>query len=84
MVNDYFREKPGDPEWEKLEDMKTPFLLNFCQCKLSLGEFYPVIEHASTVLKREPGRYIMIETIKNSEYDQEIPQTKTADKPLAL
>ena len=52
------REKPGDPEWHTLEDKKIPFLLNFCQCKLSLGEYYPVIEHTTTVLKREPGWYL--------------------------
>lgn len=48
------REKPGDEEWEKLEDMKTPLLLNFSQCKLALKDYYPVIEHTSTVLKRDP------------------------------
>ncbi|WAR03984.1 AIP-like protein [Mya arenaria] len=47
------KEKPGDPEWQELEDQKTPFLLNFAQCKLSLGDFYPVIEHTTTVLKRD-------------------------------
>lgn len=51
----YFREKPGDPEWNVLEDRKIPFLLNFSQCKLLLNDFYPVIEHTSTVLKRDPG-----------------------------
>ena len=37
--------------------MKVPFLLNYAQCKLFLKDYYPVIEHASTVLKRDPGRY---------------------------
>ncbi|XP_061198185.1 AH receptor-interacting protein-like [Saccostrea echinata] len=48
------KEKPEEPEWNSLEDMKTPFLLNYAQCKLFLKDFYPVIEHTSTVLKREP------------------------------
>ena len=59
------REKPGDDEWHKLEDMKTPFLLNFSQCKLSLGEYYPVIEHTTTVLKREPGTNLTSAPIKS-------------------
>ena len=53
----FFREKPGEPEWKSLEDMKVPFLLNYAQCKLFRKDYYPVIEHASTVLKRDPGRY---------------------------
>ncbi|XP_069135349.1 AH receptor-interacting protein-like [Argopecten irradians] len=48
------KEKPGDKEWAVLEDMKTPFLLNFSQCKLLLNDFYPVIEHTTTVLSRDP------------------------------
>lgn len=50
-----YREKPGDPEWEVLEDQKQPFLLNFSQCKLCLKDYYPVIEHTTTVLKRDKG-----------------------------
>ncbi|XP_045172004.2 AH receptor-interacting protein-like [Mercenaria mercenaria] len=48
------KEKPGDPDWHVLEDMKIPLLLNFSQCKLLLKEYYIVIEHTSTVLKRDP------------------------------
>ncbi|XP_021361428.1 AH receptor-interacting protein-like isoform X2 [Mizuhopecten yessoensis] len=48
------KEKPGEKEWDELEDKKTPFLLNFAQCKLLLNEFYPVIEHTTTVLARDP------------------------------
>jgi hypothetical protein len=59
MYNFYiFREKPGEPEWNNLEDMKIPFLLNYAQCKLFLHDYYPVIEHTSTVLKRDPGMSI--------------------------
>ncbi len=38
-----------------LRETKIPLLLNFSQCKLSLQEFYPVIEHCSEVLEAEPG-----------------------------
>ncbi|XP_046351533.1 AH receptor-interacting protein-like [Haliotis rufescens] len=48
------KEKPGDEEWEELDKMKLPFLLNFSQCKLLEHDYYPVIEHTTTVLKREP------------------------------
>ncbi|KAK6190226.1 hypothetical protein SNE40_002145 [Patella caerulea] len=48
------KEKPGDVEWEKLEDMKIPYLLNYAQCQLLKGEYYPVIEHTTSVLKRDP------------------------------
>ncbi|EDO41295.1 predicted protein [Nematostella vectensis] len=47
------REKPGDEEWVKLDQMKIPFLLNFSQCKLLLGEYYEVIKHTSTVLEKD-------------------------------
>ena len=49
------REKPGDEEFVKYDQMKVPFLLNFAQCQLLLNEFYPAIEHTSEVLKRDPG-----------------------------
>lgn len=48
------KEKPGDPSWHELEDKKSPLLLNFAQCKLVLQDYYPVIEHTTTALKREP------------------------------
>jgi AH receptor-interacting protein len=47
------REKPGDDEWVQLDHMKIPFLLNFAQCKLLLGEYYEVIKHTSTVLEKD-------------------------------
>jgi len=49
------REKPGDEEFVRYDQMKVPFLLNFAQCQLLLSEFYPAIEHTSEVLKRDPG-----------------------------
>ncbi|UYV62180.1 AIPL1 [Cordylochernes scorpioides] len=48
------REKPGEEEWQELEDKKVPLLLNYSQCKLLQGEYYAAIEHASTVLKSQP------------------------------
>ncbi|CAL1684289.1 unnamed protein product [Lasius platythorax] len=47
-------EKPNDEEWLSLNQMKTPLLLNYAQCKLLNKEYYSVIEHCSTVLKTEP------------------------------
>ncbi|XP_049851751.1 AH receptor-interacting protein [Schistocerca gregaria] len=48
-------EKPGDEEWNELNKMKIPLLLNYSQCKLYKREYYQVIEHCSTVLKDDPG-----------------------------
>lgn len=48
------REKPGESEHAELLDLKIPLLLNFSQCKLSLGDFYPVIEHCGEVLNHDP------------------------------
>jgi len=48
------KEKPGDEEWLRLEKMKIPFLLNYAQCKLLECDYYPVIEHTTTVLRLEP------------------------------
>lgn len=44
-------EKPNDAEWLALNKLKAPLLLNYAQCKLLKKEFYPVIEHCTTVLK---------------------------------
>ena len=48
------REKPGDEDWIRLDAMKVPFLLNYSQCQLLLGNYYEVIEQCSQVLQREP------------------------------
>ncbi|XP_046980584.1 aryl-hydrocarbon-interacting protein-like 1 isoform X2 [Schistocerca americana] len=48
-------EKPGDEEWNELNKMKIPLLLNYSQCKLYKREYYQVIEHCSTVLKDDPA-----------------------------
>ena len=44
------REKPRDEAWNELTQRKLPFLLNYAQCKLLLGEYYEVIRHTTTVL----------------------------------
>ena len=49
------REKPGEEEWTELLDLKIPLLLNLAQCRLSLGDFYPVIEHCDEVIKHQPN-----------------------------
>ena len=46
-------EKPGDTPWLNLDRMKIPFLLNYAQCKLFLGDYYEVIEHTTTVLEKD-------------------------------
>jgi len=48
------REKPGEPEWDELLQLKIPLLLNLAQCRLSLQDFYPVIEHCTEVLDNQP------------------------------
>jgi len=54
------REKPGDEDFVKLDEMKIPFLLNFAQCQLLLSDYYPAIEHTTEVLKRDPGSLLEI------------------------
>ncbi len=53
------REKPHDEEWLELREQKVPLLLNFSQCKLLAGDFYPVIEYCSEVLEIDPGTIIL-------------------------
>jgi len=49
------KEKPGDEEWTDLADRKIPFLLNYSQCQLLLGNYYDAIEQCSQVLLRDPS-----------------------------
>ena len=49
------REKPGEEEWTELLNLKIPLLLNLAQCRLSLGDYYPVIEHCTEVLDKQPN-----------------------------
>lgn len=59
----FSREKPHDKEWDELDKTKIPILLNYCQCKLLEKEYYSVIEHCTTVLKSEPGKFIKVFTL---------------------
>lgn len=47
------KEKPGDSDWCKLDELKKPFLLNMAQVKLNQGEFYECIKLTDEVLKRD-------------------------------
>ncbi|EFX72952.1 hypothetical protein DAPPUDRAFT_325741 [Daphnia pulex] len=49
------KEKPGEQEWQALADMKIPFLLNYSQCQLLMGNYYEVIEQCSQVLIQQPN-----------------------------
>lgn len=49
------REKPNDVDWCALDIQRRPLLLNFIQCKLKLGDYYPAIEHATTLLSTDPS-----------------------------
>lgn len=51
------KEKPNDDEWNKLQKLKVPLLLNFSQCKLYEEDYYAVIEHCTSVLKIEEGMF---------------------------
>lgn len=48
------KERPGDPEFTRLEESKVPFLLNLAQVKLNQGQYYDCIKHTDEVLKRDP------------------------------
>ena len=47
------KEKHGDEEWTRLDNMKIPLLLNLAQCKYQLNEFYECITFATEVIKRD-------------------------------
>ncbi|XP_076879034.1 LOW QUALITY PROTEIN: aryl-hydrocarbon-interacting protein-like 1 [Brachyhypopomus gauderio] len=46
------REMPGDQDYINLSKLVIPLVLNYCQCKLELGEFYEVIEHTSELIDK--------------------------------
>lgn len=48
------KEKPGDVDFLRLENMKVPFLLNLAQVKLNQGEYYDCIKCTDEVLKKDP------------------------------
>nr|CAG4647221.1 EOG090X09NR [Megafenestra aurita] len=49
------KEKPGEEEWIALNETKIPFLLNYSQCQLLLGNYYDVIEQCTQVLIHQPN-----------------------------
>ncbi|KAI5625201.1 AH receptor-interacting protein [Silurus asotus] len=52
LKNLQMKEQPGDEPWIKLDLMITPLLLNYCQCKLILGQYYEVLDHCSSLLNK--------------------------------
>ncbi|TUM96408.1 AH receptor-interacting protein [Bagarius yarrelli] len=52
LKNLQMKEQPGSEPWIKLDLMITPLMLNFCQCKLMLGQYYEVLEHCSSILNK--------------------------------
>ncbi|XP_023686500.1 AH receptor-interacting protein [Paramormyrops kingsleyae] len=50
LKNMQMKERPGDDGWIRLDHMITPLLLNYCQCKLKLGQYYEVLDHCSSIL----------------------------------
>ena len=48
------KEKPQSEDWNKIECIKVPFLLNYAQCQLISGDYAEVIRHTSKVLEFEP------------------------------
>lgn len=49
------KEQPNSEEWNKIEDLKVPLLLNYSQVKLNQEEFVEALRHLNTVLKQDPA-----------------------------
>lgn len=49
------KEKPHSEEWNQLESMKVPFLLNYSQCQLLLQDYAEVIRQTTKVLEFDPN-----------------------------
>ncbi|CAJ0955475.1 unnamed protein product, partial [Mesorhabditis belari] len=47
------REKPGDPEWEALDQKNIALYLNLSQCYLSTGNYYEAIGTSDEALSRD-------------------------------
>ncbi|XP_030644204.1 AH receptor-interacting protein [Chanos chanos] len=52
LKNLQMKERPGDENWIKLDQMITPLLLNYCQCKLIQGQYYEVLDHCSSLINK--------------------------------
>lgn len=56
LENLVLHEKPNSPEFIELDNLRIPFLLNYAQCKLLMGEYYQAIEHTSTVIVKDDSK----------------------------
>lgn len=45
------KEKPQSDTWNKIAEQKVPFLCNYAQCMLLMGDFAEVIRHTTSVLE---------------------------------
>ncbi|XP_030041819.1 AH receptor-interacting protein [Microcaecilia unicolor] len=52
LKNLQMKEQPGSPDWIQLDMKITPLLLNYCQCKLLLEDYYEVLEHCNSILNK--------------------------------
>ncbi|XP_029430993.1 AH receptor-interacting protein [Rhinatrema bivittatum] len=52
LKNLQMKEQPGSPDWIQLDLKITPLLLNYCQCKLLLEDYYEVLEHTNSILNK--------------------------------
>ncbi|PNI93426.1 AIP isoform 3, partial [Pan troglodytes] len=57
LKNLQMKEQPGSPEWIQLDQQITPLLLNYCQCKLVVEEYYEVLDHCSSILNKYDGEH---------------------------
>ena len=48
------KEQPNSEDWNEIEDLKLPLLLNYSLVMISKKEFPNAITHLNTVLKRDP------------------------------
>ncbi|KAM3179040.1 hypothetical protein ACTXT7_001345 [Hymenolepis weldensis] len=46
-------EKPGEPEYEQLDQSRVPFYVNLAQCQFKLKDYYGAIRSASEALTRD-------------------------------
>ncbi|XP_069782922.1 AH receptor-interacting protein isoform X2 [Narcine bancroftii] len=52
LKNLQMKERPGDEQWMMLDQMVTSLLLNYCQCKMLLQEYYEVIEYCTSIINK--------------------------------
>ena len=49
------KEKPQSSEWNRVEEIKVPLLLNYSQCQLLLQEYPEVIRQTTKILEFDPN-----------------------------